>query len=171
MDAMTLQWYVLRSKPNKEDVLYKQVMLRKFEVFYPRQAYTPVNPRAQKTRPYFAGYMFVHINLQETGHSLFQWMPYSAGLVNFDGEPAVIPSGIMQNLIKGIETVIQGTADPSKGLMPGNLLKVIRGPFAGYEAVFDTRLSGSDRIRILLNLAKGNQISVELSTLQVEKIN
>lgn len=168
---MTLQWYVLRSKPNKEDALYKQVMLREFGVFYPRQAYMPVNPRARKTRPYFTGYIFVHIDLQETGHSLFQWMPYSSGLVSFDGEPAAIPSNIMQNLIREIESITQNTADPRNGFMPGNLLQVIKGPFAGYEAVFDTRLSGSDRIRILLNLAKGNQMSVELSMLQVEKIN
>ncbi len=168
---MTLQWYVLKSKPNKEDALYKQVMLREFGVFYPRQAYTPVNPRARKIRPYFTGYMFVHIDLQETGHSLFQWMPYSAGLVSFDGEPAAIPSNIMQNLIREIESITRNTADSHNGFMPGNLLQVTRGPFAGYEAVFDTRLSGSDRIRILLNLAKGNQVSVELSTLQVEKIN
>jgi len=168
---MTLQWHVLRSKPQKEDALYKQVMLREFGVFYPRQAYAPVNPRARKLKPYFAGYMFVHVDIEETGHSLFQWMPYSAGLVNFDGDPAVIPINIMQALIKGIESFTQNAVDTLNGITPGNLVKVISGPFAGYEAIFDTRLSGSDRIRILLNLAKGNQMSVELSALHVEKIN
>lgn len=168
---MTLQWYVLRSKPNKEDALYKQIMLREFGVFYPRQAYTPINPRARKVKPYFAGYMFVHINIGETGHSLFQWMPYSAGLVNFDGEPAVIPIDIMQSLIRSIESITQNAIDPIVDFTPGNLLKVVSGPFAGYEAIFDTRLSGNDRIRILLNLAKGNQMSVELSALYVEKVN
>jgi len=166
---MTLQWYVLRSKPNKEDALYKQVMHRGFEAFYPRQTLKPVNPRARKTKSYFTSYMFVHIKLQETGLSIFQWMPYSAGLVNFDGEPAIIPADIMQALIKSIESLTQNEVDAHNDFLPGNPLKVISGPFAGYEAIFDTRLSGNDRIRILLNLAKGNRMSVELPASHVEK--
>jgi transcriptional antiterminator RfaH len=171
MDAMTQQWYVLRSKPNKEDALYKQVMFREIGVFYPCQTYIPVNPRARKTKPYFTGYMFVYTNLQETGTSLFQWMPYSAGLVNFDGEPAVIPINIMQSLIKDLESITRNRVDTLDGFAPGNLLKINSGPFAGYEAIFDTRLSGNDRIRVLLNLAKGSRMPVELSALHVEKIN
>jgi len=171
MDTTIMQWYVLRSKPNKEDALYKQVMLRGFESYYPRQTFKPVNPRARKTKPYFAGYMFVHIKLQETGLSIFQWMPYSAGLVNFDGEPAIIPASIMQVLIKSIESLTQNEEDDRNNLLPHNPLRVISGPFAGYEAIFDTHLSGSDRIRILLNLAKGNRMSVELPASHVEKKN
>ena len=115
--------------------------------------------------------MFVHINLQETGLSLFQWMPYSTGLVNFDGEPAVIPINIMQALIRDIELLTQNTAEIQNDFMPGNSLKVVSGPFAGYEAIFDTHLSGNDRIRILLTLAKGNCIPVELSASYVEREN
>ncbi len=169
MDIMCLDWYVLRSKPNKEQALYKQVLLRGFEVYYPCQVNKPVNPRSRKTRPYFTSYMFVHVNLKETGLSLFQWMPYSAGLVNFDGEPAAIPSNIMQALIKNIDALMQYEMNALNDFLPGNSLKVIGGPFAGYEAIFDTRLPGNDRIRILLNLAKGNQLLVELPGSQVER--
>jgi transcriptional antiterminator RfaH len=171
MNAMALQWYVLRSKPNKEDALFQQVNLLGFEAFYPRQAVTPVNPRARKTRPYFTSYMFVNIDLQEIGLSTFQWMPYSAGLVNFDGEPAAIPANIMQPLIKNIETLTKKESDAHTDFLPGNPLKILSGPFAGYEAIFDTRRPGDDRIRILLSLAKGNQVSVELPSFQVGKID
>ena len=165
---MTKQWYVLKSKPNKEDALYKQVILQGFEAFYPRQTFKPVNPRARKTKPYFTSYMFVHIDLQETGFSVFQWMPYSTGLVNFDGEPANISDSIMQALIKGIEVFTNKETEKRTDFLPDNLLKVVSGPFVGYEAIFDTRLPGKDRIRILLNLAKGNRMFVELSASSVE---
>jgi len=168
---MSMQWYVLRSKPNKEDALYKQVLLQGFEAFYPRQTIKPANPRARKTKPYFTSYMFVYINLQETGSSIFQWMPYSTGLVNFDGEPAAIPANIMQALIQNIASLTQNEMDVHNDLLRDNPLKVIGGPFAGYEAIFDTHLPGNDRIRILLNLAKGNQMSVELPASHVEKKN
>lgn len=169
MESLNLNWCVLRSKPSKEQALYKQIMLRGFEVYYPCQTYKPVNPRASKTKPYFAGYMFVHINLKETGLSLFQWMPYSAGLVNFDGEPATIPDNMMQALIRSIGLCLQQEIDACSEFLPNHSLRVIGGPFAGYEAIFNTRLPGNDRIRILLNLAQGNQISVDLPAVYVEK--
>lgn len=169
MDATSnAQWYVLRSKPNKEDALYKQVSLRGFEAYYPCQTYKPVDPRSRKTKPFFAGYMFVHIDLLRTGFTLFQWMPYSAGLVNFDGEPAVIPASVMHTLITGIESQTQAPLDARADFVPGGPLKVIRGPFAGYEAIFDLRLAGDERIRILLSLARGNWIPVELPVSHVE---
>lgn len=169
MDVMSnAQWYVLRSKPNKEDALYKQVALRGFEAYYPRQTYKPVDPRSRKTKPFFAGYMFVHIDLLRTGFTLFQWMPYSAGLVNFDGEPAVIPASVMQTLITSIESQTEEAVDERADFTPGSPLKVVRGPFAGYEAVFDLRLTGDERIRILLTLARGNRIPVELPASHVQ---
>jgi transcriptional antiterminator RfaH len=166
---MTTQWYVLRSKPNKEDVLYRQVLLRGFEAFYPCQTLQSTNSRSRKSRAFFTSYMFVHINLQETGLSTFQWMPYSSGLVNFDGEPAAIPSNIMNALIKGIETHLGNEAAIRNEFIHGDALKVVSGPFTGYEAIFDMRLPGNDRIRILLSLAKGNRMPVELPTFHVER--
>jgi len=159
---MAPKWYVLRSKPNKEDELYMQVMRQGFDIFYPCQTFKPANPRARKTKPYFTSYMFVHVNLQETGPSIFQWMPYSTGLVNFGGEPAVIPTSIMQALISFIESLAQKKMDARDNFLPGSSLKVVRGPFSGYEAIFDIHLSGNDRIRVLLNLAKGNRMPLEL---------
>ncbi len=159
---MTLQWYVLKSKPNKEDVLYGQVTMRGFEAFFPCLDVNPVNPRARKTKPYFPGYMFVRVALGEVGLSAFQWMPYAAGLVSFDKEPAIIPNDMMRALCKSIEALQKKKVVDSQRFQPGNMLTVNEGPFAGYGAIFDTNLPGNDRIRILLMLARGRQMSVEL---------
>ena len=67
---MTTHWYALRSKPCKEDILWRQVGLRGFECFYPRLRVKPVNPRSRKIRPYFPGYMFVRADLSEAGNSV-----------------------------------------------------------------------------------------------------
>ena len=59
---MSLQWYALRSKPNKEGPLWREVHAQGFEVFYPEIRVQPVNPRSRKVRPDFPGYMVDAIN-------------------------------------------------------------------------------------------------------------
>jgi transcriptional antiterminator RfaH len=59
---MSLQWYALCSKPNKEGPLWWEVHAQGFEVFYPEIRVQPVNPRSRKVRPDFPGYMVDAIN-------------------------------------------------------------------------------------------------------------
>lgn len=166
---MAGRWYVLRSKPNKEDALSRQVATRGIEVYYPRVTVQPVNPRARTTKPFFPGYMFVRADLVQVGLSTFQWMPYALGLVCFDTEPATIVDSTLQALRRDIEQMARDEAKEDLQLPPGTPLTINGGPFAGYKAIFDTRLPGSDRIRILLNVARGAQVPVELAAAYVEK--
>ena len=69
-----MQWYVLQSKPQKESLLHDQLCLRGIEAYYPRLYLKPANPRARKSRPYFPGYLFIHVDLENTGLSRLQWM-------------------------------------------------------------------------------------------------
>jgi transcriptional antiterminator RfaH len=127
----------------------------------------PVNPRARKWKPYFPGYLFVRANLTDLGVSAIQYMPYSVGLVEFGGEPAVIPDEIIQSLQKSITT--KNNTDERPYWLPGTALTVNSGPFAGYEAIFDTNLPSSDRIRILLQVIRGKQVAVELPVDYVQR--
>jgi len=43
-----MRWYVLQSKPQKENLLYNQLYLRKIEAYYPCLQVKPVNPRSCK---------------------------------------------------------------------------------------------------------------------------
>jgi transcription antitermination factor NusG len=166
---MAPQWYVLKSKPNKEDPLYKQVTSRGIEVYYPCRAVRPVNPRARKIVPVFPSYMFVRVDLVEVGLSMFQLMPHAVGLVSFGGEPGVIQGSMMEVLRRNIEAAGKWDASQREDLAPGTALKITNGPFAGYEAIFDTKLPGEERIRILLSVVRGGQISVQLPATYVEK--
>ena len=61
---MSMLWYVMRSKPNKESLLWEQLSLQNIECYYPRLRVKPANPRARKLRAYFPGYLFVHVDLE-----------------------------------------------------------------------------------------------------------
>ena len=57
-DPMPAEWYVLRSKPNREELLLDQLLIRKMETYSPLIRVKPVNPRSRHIRAYFPGYFF-----------------------------------------------------------------------------------------------------------------
>ena len=166
---MASQWYVLRSKPRKEEVLWRQLRAQEFDVFFPRIRVHPVNPRSRKLLPYFPGYMFVNVNLEEVGLSTFQWMPHAIGLVSFDGEPSTVPENLIFAINKRVEEIAAAGGEFFDGIKPGDTVKINTGPFAGYEAIFDARLPGSERVRVLIQMLSDRRIPVELRAGQVEQ--
>jgi transcription antitermination factor NusG len=92
---VSYQWYTYHSQPYKEDLLWQQLQARNIEGYYPRIRVQTVNPRARKIKPYFPGYLFVHVDLDQIGISAVRWMPYGTGLVSFGGEPSIIPDGLI----------------------------------------------------------------------------
>ncbi len=166
---MALQWYALRSKPRKEEILWRQLRAQEFEVFFPRIRVHPVNPRSRKLLPYFPGYMFVNVNLEEVGLSTFQWMPHAIGLVSFDGEPSTVPGNLIYAINKRVEEIAAAGGEFFDGIKPGDTVKINTGPFAGYEAIFDARLPGSERVRVLIQMLSDRRVPVELRAGQVEQ--
>jgi transcription antitermination factor NusG len=167
---MSEQWYVLRSKPNKEDALWQELTARSYEVFYPQIHVKPVNPRSRKIRPYFPGYLFVNVDLPVIGYSALAWMPYSYGLVFFDSEPASVPDVLIDALRRHMDAVNAAGGELFDGLKQGETISIQAGPFAGYEAIFDARLPGSERVRVLLKLLNKNQVPLELPAGQIKRI-
>ncbi len=164
---MTLHWYALKSHPHKEELLFHQVGARGFEAYFPRIRVQPVNPRARKIRPYFPGYMFVHVDLDAIGVSAFQWMPYASGLVSFGGDPAIVPDILITTLEEKIHSNPADEREQFDALKPGTPVRIQEGPFEGFEAIFDARLPGSERVRVLLKMLTTQSVKVDLPAGQV----
>ena len=168
---MASMWYALRSKPRKEDVVWRQVKLLGYDTFYPRLRVNPVNPRSRKLIPYFPGYLFVYVDLEAAGKSIFQWMPHTIGLVSFGGEPSHVPENLIHELRKRVEEIAQAGGELFDGLKTGDKVRISSGPFAGYEAIFDARISGDERVRVLLEfLNNRRRLPIELSAGQIERM-
>jgi len=165
-----MRWHVLQSKPQKESLLYDQLCLREIEAYYPRLKVKPVNPRARKIRPYFPGYLFIHVELENIGLSKLQWIPGERGLVTYGGEPAIVPDAILNTIRRKVDEVNHTGGAIFHTINPGDLVEIKSGPFAGYSAIFDSCLSGKDRVRVLLQLIQNRQVRVELSGKQIESI-
>ena len=168
-ETMSEQWYALRSKPNKEDALSAEATARGLDVFYPRIRVQPVNPRARTMKPYFPGYLFVRYDLEAQGFSALAWIPYSRGPVCCDGQPSPVPEPIVAALRRRLEQVNQEGGESSEGLKKGDPLIVQGGPFDGLEAIFDAKASGAERVRVLLKLLGGTQVSAVLPAAYVRR--
>ncbi len=166
---MALAWYVLRSKPNKEDFFWGQLLAHRIEVFYPCIRAKTVNPRARKVKPYFPGYLFIHVDLQDVTVSFLNWMPGSRGLVAFDAQPASVPESLIVAIRRRVDEINAAGGEQLVDLQPGDSVVIQAGPFAGQEAIFDASLSGNARVRVLLKLLRGRQLPVELPGAQIER--
>ena len=165
---MSEQWYVLRSKPHSEDAAYRQVQSQKITAYYPCMKIRTVNPRARQLRPYFPGYLFVHTDLTSTGISVFQYMPHSGGLVCFDGIPALVPDTVLTGIQKTLDEITLSGRMWYDELQHGDPVLIHSGPFRDYQAMFHSRVSGTDRVRLLLEMVRGNTITVTLDAAHIE---
>jgi len=166
---LTKYWYALHSHPNKEDLLWQQLMARDLESFYPRIPVNPVNPRARKIKPYFPGYLFINADLDLMGISAFQWMPYATGLVMFGGEPAVVPEALIFTVRQRVDEITRAGGELLNDVKSGERVVIQDGPFSGYEAIFDVRLPGKERVRVLLQMLTRRTVPLELGAGQIKK--
>ncbi len=167
---MANAWYVLRSKPNKEDFFSNQLLTHRIETFYPCIRVKTVNPRSRKIRPYFPGYLFVHIDLDQVSTSLLHWMPGSGGLVTFGGIPASVSDALIAVIRRKVDENNDITSQPLMGLMKGDKIEITSGPFVGQEAIFDNCKTGSERVRVLINILRGRQFSVDMPIEQISRV-
>jgi transcriptional antiterminator RfaH len=166
-----MPWYVLHSKPNKEELLYEQLCIRTIDAYYPRIKVHPVNPRARKRKPYFPGYLFVNTDLDVTGPSTFKWIPGAIGLIDFGSVPASVPDELLQMIRQRVDQVNAVSEKAVTKFKPGDIVMIHSGPFAGFQAIFDSCLPGRERVRVFLQMLWERQVSLDLSVGQISQKN
>ena len=82
-----------------------------------------------------------------------------SGLVRFAGLPATVGDGVVEGL------VVLGTGHREALFQPGQAVRLLEGPLAGLEAVFE-RLDGDERAIVLLEfLQRSQRVTVPASAL------
>jgi transcriptional antiterminator RfaH len=160
-------WYAFQSKSRKEQLLSEQLRIRHIDTFFPCIHVQPVNPRARTVKPYFPGYLFGRVDLETVGRSVLDWIPGAIGIVSFGGEPAPVSDHLIDALQLHIKSINSPEREQPERLQRGDVIAIHRGPFAGYEAIFDIRLPGRDRVQVLLNILQSFQIRVQLPVEQI----
>jgi transcription elongation factor/antiterminator RfaH len=161
-DSM-VQWYVIHSKPRKEALLRERLRIQRIEVYLPSIRVKPVNPRARKEQPFFPGYLFIHVDLEQISISELRRIPGTTGIVCYGGEPATVGDSLIRTIQKQIEDITESNNQSANRFKSGDWVVINDGPFANFKAMFDCRLSSQDRVRVFLELLQGQKMRLELS--------
>lgn len=160
-------WYALHVKRHKERAVADLLTSRSVPFFLPLLCVKPKNPRAAKQRPYFPGYLFIQVDLVQVGINTFNWMEGVNRLVAFDNTPAVVPDDLIQSLMQHMEAL--NRRDGTARWQPGDRVPIVGGLLAGHQGIFDAYLSGSSRVRLLLDFLGRSQTSVQLDVSDIQK--
>jgi transcriptional antiterminator RfaH len=160
-------WYVMHSKPQKEQWLYRQLGALEIDAYYPCLRVQGGKANSPRVKPYFPGYLFINVDVQLMGLSTLQWIPGSLGLVSFGGEPACVPEGLLQRIRHHVDQVNGAQSRLLEELKTGDAVTIHSGPFAGFDAIFCTRLRDSERVQVFLSVLHEQTIKVDLRVDQV----
>jgi transcription antitermination factor NusG len=144
------RWYLMHTKPSRERHVAVQLHQRGFGVYLPLIWVSPVNPRTSRERPYFPNHLFAKLDLESVGADVIRWSPGVKGLVEFSGEPVAISDSFVAELEQCLNRVRAVGGMGFDGARSADFRPMSQGPFEGYEGIFNPRLLGADRARILL---------------------
>jgi len=147
-----LDWYLVLSRPRQEAVAAEHLQRQGYGVYLPRLQL----PRRRRgswqdvVEPLFPRYLFAGARREEQSvHPIRSTRGVSALVRNGAGYTPVSPELLAELRARedaeGLHRLHPGE------LQPGEVVRILAGPFAGLEAVFHSR-QGADRVRVLLTL-------------------
>jgi transcriptional antiterminator RfaH len=151
-------WYVVYSKPHKEDQVQLHLAVKGIESFFPRLQ-LPCSVRRHKgITPLFPNYLFVRINLTSESHHVV-WSPGVKRIVSFSDTPIPLEDSVVQFLRE--QANARGVIQAQSQLRPGQQVEITGGPFDGFTGIIENPPNAKGRVKILLKLLS-RQISVKL---------
>lgn len=161
-------WYVIQTKPKKEEEAESYLSTRGVEMFNPlMETFASRNGGMNKElKPLFPGYIFGKFDLEQN-YPLVRWARGVKKILGFGSYPTPISEEIIE-IIKG-RTDSQGIVRVKYHFEPNDVVRVKTGPLKDLLGIFERWLSNSERVKILLNLI-GYQPAVEIHCLMIEKV-
>ncbi|HEY6339369.1 MAG TPA: UpxY family transcription antiterminator [Candidatus Sulfotelmatobacter sp.] len=157
-------WYALYTAPRHEKKVAEQIHRRGITCFLPlyRSVRRWKDRRKELDLVLFPGYVFLRIALQNRLQVL--QLPGAVRLVTFNGQPAPLVGGDIENL--RLRLSHPGKIEPHPFLRVGRRVRVRSGPFQGLEGIIQrTR----DRCRVIFSIDLiMRSIAVEVDEADVE---
>lgn len=146
-----MRWYVVNTRPRKEELARILLEQNGLEVFVPRVL--EWSPSRRRTRErvtlLFPGYLFVRLSLNE--HlARVRWTQGVRRLLGPDGHPAPVDDALVAELSARMGE--RGYLVQRPGLDAGDRVEVRGGPFAGLLGVVETPCTAAARVRVLLTI-------------------
>src|SRR5271170_7915046 len=170
MRGNNVEWYLVRTKPGKERWVRDQLATLLPEVFVPLlEARTPRwGKLVWSIAPLFPCYIFARFDLQAHYFDV-KYLAGVQGLVSAGNDPLSVPHVVVDEIKRrGVNGVVK---IEEKAFGNGERVRVVDGPFRGFEAIFERYLSGAERVAILLSALEAQGLRVVLPASAVTRFS
>jgi transcription elongation factor/antiterminator RfaH len=142
------QWFVLYTKPEKEEYAELNLRHRGVDTFLPKLCLPISVKRKRQVVPLFPNYLFVRFAMASSWSVM--WCPGVKRLVAFNGSPAVVDESIMDFLMAQADP--SGLISAHCNLAVGQHVSIEGGPFDGLVGIIQEPPNGKGRVKILLQI-------------------
>jgi transcriptional antiterminator RfaH len=147
-----MHWYLVHTKPRQEACALQNLNQQGYDCYLPLLSSEKLlkGQVSKTTEPLFPRYLFIRL---DTSNSAKSWSPIRSTrgvskLVSFGNQPARVADELVE-LIRARES--SGDIEEKRLFKPGETIRVVDGPFAGVEGIFQS-LDGTQRVMILIEL-------------------
>ena len=166
-EAAEREWYVVYSKPQKEDYARFHLSAKGLEVFFPQLRFPNSAKKRRRLVPLFPNYLFVRLKLFSEEFLYAQWCPGVSRIVSFNGVPASIQDSVVEFLMA--QTDVDGIIDGRPKLSAGQQIRISAGPFGGLVGIIQEPPNAKGRIKVLLQLLnRPTRVDVPIQFLEAE---
>jgi transcriptional antiterminator RfaH len=168
MNTSNPEWFVIQTKPKKEEEATSYLSLKGVEIFSPlMESFVLRNGGINKElKPLFPGYIFGKFVL-DSDYSLVRWGRGVKKVLGFGGYPTPVSEEVVE--------IIKQRADGSgivrriSHFQANDTIRIKSGPLRDLLGIFERWMPDGERVRILLNLI-GYQPAVEMHYSMIEKV-
>ena len=158
-----MHWFLIHTKPRQEACALENLERQGFTCYLPMLLAEKVRQGklVALNEPLFPRYLFIQLGQGAQSQS---WAPIRSTrgvsrLVCFGNEPAKVPSALVKCL-QLRDSEMAGTIKPA--FNPGDAVKILEGPFAGLDAVYQMK-DGEGRVMVLIELmSKPTQLKLQV---------
>jgi len=156
------QWYVVNTKPGKEELVRVMLGYHGLEVFLPMVLEWSTGRRRmrEQVRHLFPGYVFVRMSRQRD-YPRVRWTPGVRRVLGAGDVPEPIDGSFVEEIAARMGH--RGYLVQRPDLRAGDTIEVRRGPFSGLLGVVEAPSTARERVRVLLTIFE-RRTSVEMET-------
>lgn len=180
-----MKWYVVRAAGGKEkkakEYLEKEIANRNLghlvsQVLIPTEkVYTVRNgKRVASERMFYPGYILIECHLTgELKHIIRNEIPNVGGFLTEskgkDKEPMPLRQSEVNRILGKVDEAIDSDIETVTTLVVGEAVKIIDGPFSGFNATVDEIISDRRKLKVMVMIF-GRKTIIELNFSQVTQV-
>jgi len=161
-------WYVIQTKPKKEDEAKSYLSTKGVEVFSPlMENFLLRNGRMNKElKSLFPGYIFGKFDLEQN-YPLVRWAKGVKKVLGFGEYPTPISEEVVEIIRERTDT--QGVVRLKFQFQANDVIRIKTGPLKDLLGIFERWMPDGERVRILLSLMSYQPV-VEMHYSMIEKV-